>query len=82
MPEYKQWYIIGNCYDIKDDLKAMGCRWNPAPIKKWKTPTLETGELIFNRIESLAAAVDCSLRLCDEYLSPEAKKIQGILNGK
>lgn len=79
MSDYKEFNVIGNCYDVKEDLKAMKCKWNPDK-KLWKTPRLEAGHPLLHRIESVVAAAGCSLQLCNEYLSDEARKIQGILN--
>jgi len=60
MPEL-EYYIIGNSYEVKEDLKAMGCKWSPAPIKKWRTPKLKKDEFRLIRIENLARATGCTL---------------------
>ena len=69
----------GNTYDIKDDLKAWGCVWNPIEMC-WETPWInrESEEITYKKIESLCNAVGA--RLIPKKLNSECQKIKSILN--
>jgi len=71
-----KYLISGNTYQIKEDLKAHGCIWNPEK-KLWETPWLEKDELSFKRLQSLTLACDASM--IPFKLDGKEKIIQEIL---
>ena len=72
----REYYLRGNTYQIKEDLKAHACVWCPGQ-KAWKTPPIIEGEMDFKLIESLATAVGAQMYPIE--LSEECQKIQDIL---
>lgn len=72
-----KYYIKGNTYQIKEDLKSFGCTWD-AKLKRWNTPYLEKNELSFKRINSLVDV--CNAEMIPVKLSRECKRIQDILD--
>ena len=71
------YYVYGNTYNIREDLKAWGCIWD-AKRKEWKTPPMSKDEPMYRQLSSLALAVGGGLT--PEKLSKECQKIQDILN--
>jgi len=71
------YFIYGDTYQIKEDLKSFGCMWDK-PNKRWKTPRLSKEDLSYKRLKSIVEAVDGYI--VPEHLDDECKKIQGILN--
>ena len=72
-----KYFITGNSYQIKEDLKAFGCYWDNNK-KRWETPTLIKDELVYKRIKSLCEAVGADIN--PEKLTKECETIQSILN--
>lgn len=71
--------ILGNTYPFKEDLKAVGCRWNPH-IKCWESGHIEKDGSIYLKLKSIATA--CEGDILPVVLSEECEKIQEILNKK
>jgi hypothetical protein len=73
------YYILGNTYAIKEDLKSCGCFWVPEK-KQWKTPYLEKDELLYKKLVDICKYSDC--RMVPAKLTKECAEIQKILNKK
>lgn len=73
----KRWVIKGNTYQVKDDIKAFGCRWDNDK-KAWITPELSKEDLQFKRLKGLVEA--CDGEIFPLVLTGQAKTIQDILN--
>ena len=74
-----RYFIIGNSYPIREDLKAWACSWDQKR-KCWVTPTMEKDEIMYKRIKSICESFGLDLvpeRSKHEHIS----KIQEILNG-
>ena len=72
------YYITGNTFNIKEDLKANGCKWDN-DNKRWLTLPMDKEDFKYKLLESLCNAVDADM--VPRNLSGDAKKIQEILNG-
>jgi len=73
-----KYYITGNSFSIKDELKSFACTWNKER-KAWHTIDLEKDELTYKRLKSLCNTFDLDMN--PEKLSPECEEIQKILSG-
>lgn len=73
------YFISGETYSIKEDLKSCGCIWVPKK-KKWKTPSLEEDEPLFKKIKSMCRY--SGVKMVPEEMNKECKKIQEILGRK
>ena len=73
-----EYLIIGDTYQIKEDLKTWGCFWRPNE-KAWATPWIEFKDTIeYKRLNGLAMAVGA--RMVPIELNDECQNIQDILN--
>lgn len=72
-----EYYIRGDTYPIKEDLKAWGCHWVP-DLKAWETPYLEKEEIAYKRLKGLTES--CNAFMDPVILNKECQKIQDILN--
>ena len=77
MTDRQYWIQGGNTYDIREDLKAWCCVWDPGR-RAWKTVFLKEDEVAYKRIKSICDANDCVMTKVK--LSKEAQDIQRILN--
>ena len=73
--ECMDFWIKGDTFEIKDDLKSLGCRWDPKK-RLWKIHNTNKEDSIFITIKQLGC------ELIPIKLSPECQKIQTILNKK
>lgn len=72
-----RYYIEGNTYPIKDDLKAYGCTFD-GDKKSWVTKSIEFNGITYKKIKSLVDAVGADMYAM--VLQGQAKTIQDILH--
>ena len=71
-----KYIITGNTFDIKDDLKAYGCRWD-ANLKAWVTKLIEHGSRSHLALTSICKSA--GVYMDKVAVTEKAKKIQTIL---
>ena len=73
-----KYYIYGNTYPIKEDLKNFHCHYDPEN-KRWESHWIVADTIDYYELKRLCETNGC--RIVPQQLSEQAKKIQGILNG-
>lgn len=71
------YYITGDTYDIKEDLKSCGCIWEPEK-KRWRSPYIYDGDPLLPKLKRICQV--SRVKMIPEKISPECQKIQDILN--
>jgi len=74
---HRQWMIQGKTYDIKDELKANGCRWDRAN-RVWITKFIDDNSICLKKIASLCRAVDAEI--IPKQTTSDCLAIDDILN--
>lgn len=72
-----EYYLKGDTYAIKEELKAHRCFWDEGK-RAWRTPYLEKDSERFKRIESICLAF--GIQMIPVQLTGECKTVQEILS--
>lgn len=77
MKNKMKYYLSGDTYQIKDDLKAFGCKWDGV-LNRWTTPEIFIDEVIYKKLKSLMQAIGG--HIIPSQQTQQIRKIQDILN--